>query len=612
MQRRLIRRPGLPSALVAAALALAAVRAAAQPVSPAMTYQGELRSAGVAVAGPVDLRFALFTAPSGGTQVGATIDLPAVALNLGRFTQALGFGAGAFGSSSRYLEIQVRNPAGTGSYATLTPRQTVAAAPVAQFALSGNPGPTGPTGDTGAPGPTGSQGVPGATGATGSQGVPGATGAPGATGPQGSTGPTGATGATGAGSLTLPYSGAGNAATTFGITNSSTQASAIAISAVESGLTGNTYGVFGVSNSTLGTGVFGRAAAGSGATSGVYGQNLSSSGYGVRGEATSTVGGTYGVYGQNASVSGTGVVGVSSATTGFNNGVYGQDASTSGIGVSGNATAATGTTYGVYGQSSSVNGTGVYGATSTVTGQGIGVHGVSNSVDSAIDNGGVFGESFGAGGTGVAGRANVGSTAFGVWGISTSGSAGYFSGDVLVTGTLSKAGGSFKIDHPLDPANKYLAHSFVESPDMMNIYNGNVVTGPDGLAWVELPDYFETLNRDFRYQLTVVGQFAQAIVAEKVRGNRFAIRTDKPGVEVSWQVTGIRQDPWAEAHRIQVEPEKGPAARGKYLNPELYGQPDELGEKGSLASVRAAEAEAERRKHEHPGPGPGVTGNGDD
>lgn len=115
-----------------------------------------------------------------------------------------------------------------------------------------------------------------------------------------------------------------------------------------------------------------------------------------------------------------------------------------------------------------------------------------------------------------------------------------FSGNVSIGGSLSKGSGSFKIDHPLDPANKYLYHSFVESPDMMNVYNGNVVTDKIGKATVVLPEYFEALNRDFRYQLTVVGQFAQAIVAKKVDHNRFVIRTSKPNVEVSWQVTGIR------------------------------------------------------------------------
>jgi len=157
----------------------------------------------------------------------------------------------------------------------------------------------------------------------------------------------------------------------------------------------------------------------------------------------------------------------------------------------------------------------------------------------------------------------------------TNGLAGYFIGDVDVAGNLSKASGSFKIDHPLDPANKYLYHSFVESPDMMNIYNGNVVTDGSGVAIVTLPDWFEVLNRDFRYQLTVVGQFAQAIVSKKVANHQFAIMTDKPNVEVSWQVTGIRQDPWANAHRIPVEQDKATRERGFYLHPELYGAPAE-------------------------------------
>ncbi len=155
--------------------------------------------------------------------------------------------------------------------------------------------------------------------------------------------------------------------------------------------------------------------------------------------------------------------------------------------------------------------------------------------------------------------------------------AATFHGKVHVDGMLSKAGGTFKIDHPLDPENKTLSHSFVESPDMMNIYNGNAVTDRNGEAWVELPAYFDALNRDFRYQLTVVDteQFAQARVFRKIEGNRFGIKTDRPGVEVSWQVTGVRQDPWAEQNRVQVEELKPEAQRGFYLNARAYGQPDE-------------------------------------
>ncbi|HWC75864.1 MAG TPA: hypothetical protein VG778_00285 [Blastocatellia bacterium] len=157
----------------------------------------------------------------------------------------------------------------------------------------------------------------------------------------------------------------------------------------------------------------------------------------------------------------------------------------------------------------------------------------------------------------------------------TAGLAGEFLGDVEISGNLAKGGGSFKIDHPLDPENKYLYHSFVESPDMMNIYNGNITTDENGTAIVALPEWFEALNREFRYQLTVVGTFAQAIVAEKVKGNQFTIRTNSPNVEVSWQVTGVRKDAFANKHRITVEEMKPEALRGKYLHPDAFNQPAE-------------------------------------
>jgi trimeric autotransporter adhesin len=131
-----------------------------------------------------------------------------------------------------------------------------------------------------------------------------------------------------------------------------------------------------------------------------------------------------------------------------------------------------------------------------------------------------------------------------------------------------------KIDHPLDSANKYLSQSSLQSPDIINFYNGNVVTDADGNA-VVMPEWFEAVNRDFRYQLTVMGQFAQAIVASKIFGDKFAIRTDKPNVEVSWQVTGIRSDAWANAHPVQVEAQKSGSERGHYIHPELYGAPEE-------------------------------------
>jgi hypothetical protein len=154
--------------------------------------------------------------------------------------------------------------------------------------------------------------------------------------------------------------------------------------------------------------------------------------------------------------------------------------------------------------------------------------------------------------------------------------AGYFSGNVNVTGTLSKGGGSFKIDHPLDPANKYLYHSFVESPDMMNVYNGNIVLDSAGEAVVVLPEWFETLNRDFRYQLTCIGGFAPVYIAEEISGNQFKIGGGKSGLKVSWQVTGIRHDAFAEANRIPVEVDKPADEQGTYLHPEALGLPAEL------------------------------------
>jgi hypothetical protein len=160
---------------------------------------------------------------------------------------------------------------------------------------------------------------------------------------------------------------------------------------------------------------------------------------------------------------------------------------------------------------------------------------------------------------------------------------------VQITGNLEKAGGSFKIDHPLDPANKYLSHSFVESPDMKNVYDGIVVLDRKGKAEIELPNWFGALNKDFRYQLTAIGAPGPNLyIAEEIsdtttnytsnnKNSRFKIAGGTSGMKVSWQVTGIRKDPWANANRIQVEEDKPAKERGHYLHPDLYGQPEEKG-----------------------------------
>ena len=170
-----------------------------------------------------------------------------------------------------------------------------------------------------------------------------------------------------------------------------------------------------------------------------------------------------------------------------------------------------------------------------------------------------------------------------------SGRAALFRGDVDINGNLDvsgPAGGgnitatgtkNFKIDHPLDPENKYLLHASIESSEVLNVYSGNVVTNAKGEAVVTLPEWFEALNRDLRYQLTVIGTFAQVIVAEKIKQNRFVIRTSAPNVEVSWQVTGVRSDAVMRKHPFKAEEDKPERERGTYLTPELFGKPDVRG-----------------------------------
>jgi len=138
---------------------------------------------------------------------------------------------------------------------------------------------------------------------------------------------------------------------------------------------------------------------------------------------------------------------------------------------------------------------------------------------------------------------------------------------------LFKGGSAFRIDHPLDPLHKYLQHSVVESPDMKNVYDGVAQLDERGECWVSLPDWFEALNSDFRYQLTPIGRPAPNLfVAVEIAHNKFKIAGGKPGAKVSWQVTGIRQDAFAKANRIKVEMLKPPELQGKYLRPQLFNQ----------------------------------------
>jgi hypothetical protein len=168
------------------------------------------------------------------------------------------------------------------------------------------------------------------------------------------------------------------------------------------------------------------------------------------------------------------------------------------------------------------------------------------------------------GGTGLIAWAGAGYAA-------PNGYAGEFSGDVKVIGTVSSSTQMMTMDHPSDPANKYLEHAAVQSSEMMNVYSGNITTNAAGEGVVHLPDWFEDLNGDFRYQLTPIGQFAQLVVAEEISHHQFRIKSDKPNIKVSWQVTGVRRDAYAKAHPLQIEVDKTVRERGFYLYPELYG-----------------------------------------
>lgn len=163
-------------------------------------------------------------------------------------------------------------------------------------------------------------------------------------------------------------------------------------------------------------------------------------------------------------------------------------------------------------------------------------------------------------------------------------------------GALSKASGTFTIDHPLDPHGRILNHYFIEGPEMRNIYDGETVLDASGRAVVQLPDYFAALNRNPRVQLTGVGS-SDVYLAEKVTGNRFVIG-GTPGIEVYWQVTGERQDISAEATRriMPVEQPKTGDLAGRMLDDEfLSGCMEQLEREGNTHGIEFRTAGGRQR-----------------
>jgi hypothetical protein len=285
--------------------------------------------------------------------------------------------------------------------------------------------------------------------------------------------------------------------------------------------------------------------------------------------------GGQGINGQ--SQSGTGVLGSSSTGYGVvgastdSDGVHGLTTGGGGAGVSG-----TGATAGVYGtgggvgvEGRSTNGYGVYAASAN----GAGVYGNSGGSD------GVLGVSDASGHNGVSGvHSGAGIAGNGIYGQSDYGYAGWFNGPVRATGGCCNAGElNTQIDDPLDPANKYLNHSAVQSTQATDLYMGHVTLDADGQAVVTMPAWFDALNKDFEYQLTCIGGYAPLYIAREIADNSFTIAGGKAGMKVSWQVTGIRHDPYTVQHPTSVEQDKAAPDKGKYLYPQEYGLPPTMG-----------------------------------
>lgn len=214
--------------------------------------------------------------------------------------------------------------------------------------------------------------------------------------------------------------------------------------------------------------------------------------------------------------------------------------------------------------------------------EGVGFNGVSGQTNYRAGFG-VFGQNFdlvgpltensvGVGGVGYVGVLGQRSDPTGIGVASLD--------DILALGNLTVSGTkNFRIDHPQDPANKYLNHFSIESDEVLNIYRGTVAFDAAGNAVVQLPEWFDAVNKNASYQLTPIGGYAPIYIAEKIKDGRFVISGGTVGMEVSWAVYAERNDPYLVQHpeAREVEVQKSEREAGKYLRPDLYGQPAESG-----------------------------------
>lgn len=562
-----------------AALWLVGVAGAA-PLGSAVTYQGQLRTGAGLANGVYDMRFRLYTAGAGGSQIGTQLSFNDVPVEDGVFTVDLNFGASAFGSEARWVEIDVRPGAG-GTYAVLSPRQPIMPAPVALYALNAAGGGSGFWSANGS-----------SIYKTNSGNVGIGTDAPQAPLEVASRvriahdGGSGPFIAPGTGTLDLTSNAIGNELPYGAIRFLNT--SNVERARIEYGVPDTlfaptsmrleTAGVTRMAiadNGYVGVGLLdpqflldvndrGRIRQGARGSAGLYFfQNTPNEDRGFVGMRNDDLLGFYGTEGAGWGLvmnNATGAVGI------------GTEAPTARLDVEHRGSVAlrggnlntSGTAYGVFGYSNSNVGVGTYG-------QGnYGVYGFSGT------GRGVYGRSQAPSGRGVLGTATGDGSSAGVQGENEgTGWAGLFFGPTIVEGNFFVVSGSknFLIDHPLNPSEEYLVHSCVESDEMKNVYDGVALLDDNGEAEVALPDWFDQVNADFRYQLTCVGGYAPVYVAARIKNNRFTIAGGKPGLEVSWQVTGVRIDPSALAVKFRSEIPKPESDRGTYLFPEGYGQP---------------------------------------
>ncbi len=522
---------------------------AGSAIAAPITYQGTLEDSGSPANGMYDMRFSLADAPTIGLLL-QFIDISNVEVVDGLFEVEIDFDDSWFDGSDRWLAVRVEgtnlNPRTKINYTPYAIRATRAQQANLAFDLS-------------APWVSVDTGV--IISATSTGAVP-------------ITGRSSNTSGTNAGVYGRTDSGSSNAAGVFGeVTDTTPGGFSAGVRGVNNGTGFSGVGLYG-SHAGFGYGVYGTVPGGVG----VFGST--SNGFGLWGQSTSNIGAYARTTSGNAALQAEHADEDTEAFLATDE--YGVEAYNNITDGAGTAIFGSGGRTGIYGES--INGG--FGPSLTRTGvQGF-AGGFSTGANTFYGVNG-FAQNPASGGSrtayGVYGGAQVGNsanTAYGVYGetFGTGGTkfAGYFQGNVHVAGTLSKSSGSFKIDHPLDPENQYLSHSFVESPDMMNIYNGVITLDADGHAIVELPDYFEALNRAFRYQLTAMGApMPNLYIASEISANQFAIAGGAPNARVSWEITGVRQDPSALAHPIIVEESKPEHHKGKFLDPEAYGFDDD-------------------------------------